>query len=80
MLFPSSSIIGSEGNSLTHAQLPKKWREERGDTLIQFFQRFDREWIDVELSARGGKLVMHAMEPWDCEQVCESSNTFQMVQ
>ena len=30
------SIIGAEGNSLVHVQLPKKWREERRDTLTQF--------------------------------------------
>ena len=37
------SIIGAEGNSLVHVQLPKKWRLERAEVLTQFLRRFDRE-------------------------------------
>jgi len=35
------SIVEREDNSLSHIQLPKKWRIERSATLTQFLQRFD---------------------------------------
>ena len=35
------SIINTEGNSLVHVQLPKKWRQERSDMLTNFLERFD---------------------------------------
>jgi len=37
-----NSILNTQGNSLVHVQLPKKWREERSDVLTQFLARFDR--------------------------------------
>ena len=64
------SIIGAEGNSLVHVQLPKKWRLERAEVLTQFLRRFDRE-----LNRRR----FECSKSW-CEEVCERSNRFQLVQ
>ena len=67
------SIVGTEGNSLVHVQLPKKWREERSNILTQFLQRFDTKMNDRRLECS-----------WvGCEQVCEGTTDefpFQMVQ
>ena len=37
-----TSILNTQGNSLVHVQLPKKWRVERSDILTQFLERLDR--------------------------------------
>lgn len=36
------SILNTEGNSLVHVQLPKKWREERSGLLSNFVENMDR--------------------------------------
>jgi len=55
------SIIGTEGNSLVHVQLPKKWRMERSNILTQFLVRFDRE-----LNRRRFECSVSR-----CEEICE---------
>jgi len=37
-----TSILNTQGNSLVHVQLPKKWRVERSNILRQFLERLDR--------------------------------------
>ena len=64
------SIIGAEGNSLVHVQLPKKWRLERAEVLTRFLERFDtkmnRRRFDCSVS-------------W-CEEICEGNIFSPLIQ
>ena len=62
------SIIGAEGNSLVHVQLPKKWREERSNILTQFLQRFDTKLNDRRLECS-----KHPAE------ICEGSDEYELA-
>lgn len=63
------SIIGAEGNSLVHIQLPKKWRVERGNVLTPFLGRFDR-------ALQGRRLVCSGSQ---CENICEGDDNYPLL-
>ena len=58
------SIINTEGNSLVHVQLPKKWRLERREALARFLERFDRKLNDRRFVCSNPS----------CGEVCEGVN------
>ena len=65
------SILGAEGNSFLHVQLPKKWREEKSNILTQFLQRFDRSMNDRRLRCSNPR----------CEdKICEGTDYYPIVQ
>ena len=67
------SIISTEGNSLVHVQLPKKWRQERSDILTQFLERFDSELNSRKI--RCSKLG----QTYRCEEICQGKEYYSLV-
>ena len=61
-----NGIIEREDNSLSHIQLPKKWRIERSDTLTQFLQRFN-----MQLNERRYPC---SRVSWGCDEICRRSD------
>lgn len=65
------SIVRSEGHSLVHVQLPKKWRLERGEMLTNFLKRFDQAMNGRRLKCSGNQS--------DCDEFCEGNDEFPLV-